>query len=62
MDGFVPSLAYQDAASNVVEDISSVATSVLRSLFASDYFWSTEEEQNSFLPASNKNGAGWTYR
>lgn len=57
LDGFVPTLAYFDAASSVTRNLTSVAVPVLRRGFAFDQLGPPAKQQNHFVLSSEKNGA-----
>lgn len=48
-------LAYFDAASNVIENVLSVAVPLLQSTFTSDHFGPPRKQLNSFVLESGKN-------
>lgn len=45
-------MAHDDAASNDIEDVPSIAAPVLHSIIASDEFGTTEKQWNSYLLVS----------
>lgn len=55
MDGYVPTLANYEVASNDIEDILSDSILLLQGITASDHIGSTRKQRNSFVLVTSKN-------